>query len=413
MRIQVIIIGAGASGLMAAITAARRGAHVYVIEHKEKAGKKIYATGNGKCNFTNLVQSKECYRSDDLDEACKTLKLFDVNQTLHFFEEIGIKMKERKGYCYPNSEQASSIVLALMLECQRLSVSFCYEEDFLELRKIKSGYEVITNHNRYEADNVILAMGGCASKVHGSDGSGISLAGKLGLNVVKPLPALVALKASDKFVKQLSGVRMEVSVSLFINNKQKTVESGEIIFTDYGISGIPIFQISRFASKALEQNQKVDIKLDLLPEFNQRETEKLLQKRFEMKERTFEECLNGLFHSKLNFNLLKLNRIQPTVQIKMVKDNKNAMLQELAQSIKEFTLHIIGTNPFEQAQVSCGGVKLTEIDPNTMECRKYKGLYLVGELLDVDGTCGGYNLQWAWTSGFVAGNNVNINQKVK
>ncbi len=404
MDYDVIIIGAGASGLMAAIAAARGGSSVLMLERKEKAGKKILATGNGKCNFTNLEQNPECYRSNDSAFAMKVLSCFDVQKTLLFFEELGIYPKERDGYYYPNSEQAASILQVLQMECERLGVRIRYNEKAVKIRK--PDYTVVTeapDHSQYtyHSDKLILAAGGCASPQLGSDGSGYQLAKELGHTILQPLPALVQLKSPNKNCKTVSGVRTAAKVTAMADGKTLSEETGEVIFTDYGISGIPVLQVSRFIAKALADGRKTCLKLDFLKEIPQVDILPLLKKRIKHNPKlTYEEMLVGLLNHKLNYILIKEAGSDPTTPVNRVTDQE---LESFVHQIKGFELSINATNSFENAQVCAGGVSTAQIDPISMESLLHKGLYFTGELIDVDGTCGGYNLQWAWSSGYLAG----------
>jgi len=396
---DVIIIGAGASGLIAAIAAARQGSQVLVIERKEKAGKKILATGNGKCNFTNMTQKPECYRSDDSAFPMKVLSCFNIDKTIELFKELGIYPKNRDGYLYPNSEQALSVVQVLVMECERLKVEFRYNETVKEIKK--PDFTVITNHQTYKGIKLVLATGGCASPQLGSDGSGFALAKQLGHTIIKPIPALVQLKSPEKCCKTASGVRVMANIKLFSGERILEEENGEILFTDYGISGIPIMQVSRFAGKALDRGEKVYLKLDFIHELTHEALLNLLQQRIlQHPDKNIEEMMIGLFNHKLSFIIL--NRTKLDIY-KKSKQLTNLELKELVKNIKGFILLINGTNSFENAQVCAGGVSTKEIHETTMESKRYKNLYLIGEVVDVDGTCGGYNLQWAWSSGYVAG----------
>lgn len=416
MDYDIIIIGAGASGLVAAISAARsRGnikqgssSKILVIEQKDRAGKKILATGNGKCNFTNLLQLPECYRSDDSTFATKVLSNFDVHKTITFFEELGIYPKERNGYLYPNSEQASSVVDVLLIECKRLNIDIIYNEKVISIRKpyytveTKPVQAVEDNFTRkYSCRCLILSTGGCASPKLGSDGSGYVLSQSLGHSLIKPLPALVQLKASNKFCKRVSGVRSIAKVSAYCGDIQLASEKGEIIFTDYGISGIPIMQISRFISKAIDRDQIVKLRVDFLPELSETALVELINSRIVINsDKTIEQLLIGLLNNKLSYIIILEAGLQPEKACgKLTKTE----IIKLINRIKSLELHITGTNSFDSAQVSAGGIPTDEINPDTMESKIRSNLYLTGELVDVDGTCGGYNLQWAWSSGYVAG----------
>ncbi len=399
MDYEVIIIGAGASGLTAAVAAARQGSSVLVIEQKDKAGKKILATGNGKCNFTNTFQKPECYRSDDSAFAMKVLSCFDVGKTIQFFRELGIYPKNREGYLYPNSEQAASMVQVLLMECERLKVAFCYGEAVKEIRK--PDYTVVTETFTCRAEALILATGGCASPQLGSDGSGYQLAESLGHRIIKPLPALVQLKSPVKFLKTISGVRTVTAVSAHSGKKVLAREEGEVLFTDYGISGIPVLQLSRYVAKALDRGEKVQLLLDFMPELTREELEELMkQRRVQNPHKNLEEMMIGLYNHKLSYIMIKEAGLEVTKSAPKVTDEE---IRRLVYQMKEFLLPVCATNTFENAQVTAGGAATGELNEKTLESKLHRRLYLTGELVDVDGTCGGYNLQWAWSTGYLAG----------
>ncbi|HHX12250.1 MAG TPA: aminoacetone oxidase family FAD-binding enzyme, partial [Clostridiales bacterium] len=337
MKYDVIIIGAGASGLMAAIAAGRNGSSVLVIEHKDKAGKKILATGNGKCNYTNLLQEDQCYRSDDSLFPQKVLKLFNTDKTIEFFKELGIYPKERNGYLYPNSEQSTSVVQVLLMECRRLGVTFNYNEKII--RFTKPNFTLITDHGTYYGKKLILATGGCASSKHGSDGSGYDYAKFFGHSIIKPLPALVQLKSSDKFRKTISGVRIVGNIKAFGNDKAIAEEIGEVVFTDYGISGIPIMQISRFVAKALDKKNNVKLKIDFLSDKTKNEVLDILKYRITYgKGKSVEEMMVGLFNNKLSYVMILKTNIDPA----MICDKlEHKDLEKLVDNIKQFTMAII------------------------------------------------------------------------
>ena len=399
--LKVIVIGGGASGLMSAIWAARNHCKVTILEQKDKLGKKILATGNGKCNYTNYVQNPSCYRGSNNQEAMKVYETFDVNRTIEFFEELGIYPKERNGYVYPNSGQAASILDVLVLEAKRLGIEMVCNAKVTDVKKQKGYFSVTAAGRTYQGDHVILTTGGCASQKLGSDGSGYPIAKAFGHQIMKPLPALVQLKSNAKYLKTISGVRCDAAITLLVDSKKVTAEKGEILFANYGISGIPVMQVSRFASSALDGGKKVELSIDFLPDLSYQQLIEQMERRIENgKNRTTEELFIGLLNHKLTYILLKEVGIDPEVLSSKVR--KEAW-KKLTNQMKSFTMKITDTNGFENAQTCTGGVPLLEIDCNTMESKKTKGLFFAGELLDVDGTCGGYNLQWAWSSGYVAG----------
>ena len=400
---QVIVAGGGASGMAAAIMAARKGSQVTILEHMDRVGKKLLSTGNGRCNLTNLKMGKECYRSDQKGFPMKVLERFGVKETLAFFEGIGVLTKDKNGYVYPNSEQAAAVLDLLRLELGRLGVKIILgcQVKRIGRNRIREGFLAETSLGDFEGAAVILASGSRAAAFTGSDGSGYELVRQLGHRVIVPLPALVQLRCEGKYFKQLAGVRCEAKVFLYSGAKRLAWDQGEVQLTDYGISGIPVFQVSRFASRALYGKQPVRAVVDFLPTMDTDSARVFLQQR--RKRLGHLKCgdfLTGILHKKLAAVLLKLTGISAEQEAGMVPEDQ---WERLLVKIKAFDAIVTGTNSFEQAQVCCGGVDTREICPDNLESRLIPGLYIVGELLDVDGICGGYNLQWAWSTGCLAG----------
>ncbi len=401
---DIVIVGGGASGLMAAIVAARRGRSVSIIEYKERVGKKILATGNGRCNYTNSYMDISCFRSDNINFASSVLEDFSYNDTINFFMDLGIYPRDINGYIYPNSQQALAVREVLELEALYLGVDIICDIKVEHIKKNCEHFFLITNHGDYEAKKVVLATGGSASKNLGSDGSGFKLAKELGHKIIKPLPALVQLRTDDSNFKMIAGVRSQAYIELYIDDKLASTESGELQFTQYGVSGIPVFQISRYASKALDKSKKVSLKIDLLHDLDWKATMDLLEKRILINTyKNIEEIFYGLFNNKFILYILKKSGIYSKLEAKKISKGQ---LISLVNMIKNFEVNIIETNPFDSAQVTCGGIDTTQVSKRTMESKLVAGLYFSGEILDVDGTCGGYNLQWAWSSGFLAGSYV-------
>lgn len=411
---HIVIVGAGASGLMAAITAARHGVKVTVLEHTSKIGKKIELTGNGKCNFTNAVQAPACYRTNDIEQAATVLDSFSHMETLRFFKELGIYPKNKNGYFYPASGQATSILDVLRMEAEYRKVKFACNIKISSIEKKADKFFIHTEGYTYEADKVILATGSMAAPATGSDGTGYELAKKAGHHLLKPLPALVPLKSKDKRLQSLAGLRAEAEVHIFkcqvavsSSDTEKdrlellASDKGEVQFVQNAISGIPTFQVSRFAVGALEQKETVLMKIDFMPDFSTEGLYGLMdQRRKECSYKTLSELLIGLFHKKLIKVLIETAGLKEKIKADQVDREE---LMRLAVTIKNLEFEITGSGLFEQAQACSGGVPLSEIEVPSMESKIKPGLYFAGELLDVDGACGGYNLQWAWSSGYCAG----------
>lgn len=380
----VIIIGGGASGLVGAIMAARNGAKVTILEHNEKPGKKIAATGNGKCNLTNLHMTVDAFRGEYTQIVADIFEQFSMENTINFFQELGVFFTKKGDYLYPRSGQAASVTELLCMEAKNLGVKIKTKEHVTGLKRKQGIWSVQTESWHYDADAVIVAAGSCASNISGADGSGYELARNLGHKIIKPLPALTALKCKGKSYSGWAGVRIDGKASLFINGDFLCSESGELQLTEYGISGIPIFQLSRYAVRALEERKQVMVALDFLPEMSREDFHIHLEKRRKnCPYKNEKELLVGLFPEKL---------------IKILCSRTN-----LEEAVKNFSLEISSGMPFEQAQVCSGGVCVDEINYETLESKIQKGLFFAGEILDIDGICGGYNLQWAWSSGAVAG----------
>ena len=400
---NVIIVGGGASGLVAAISAARNGVNVTIIEQKDRLGKKILSTGNGKCNLTNEYMELECFRGDDTSIVSNILDQFGYKETCDFFESLGVILKNRQGYIYPISDQATTILDVLCMEVEHLNVKVVLNESVASISRNKKGFTVKTSSSTYYGESVILATGGKASPVLGSDGSGYGIAKSFGHKISPVVPALVQLQGKGNFFKSISGVRTNATVSIYVDGDLQGKDTGELQLTNYGISGIPVFQISRYAAKALHQKKSVKAEIDFLPTLSMEELSSYIEQRKQFhSHKKIGEFFVGMFHSKLIDLFLKIAKVDSKTYVKDVTERQWQIILKL---IKSFFVEIEGTNPFEQAQVCAGGVKTTEINADTLESLLENDLYLTGELLDVDGICGGYNLQWAWATGFIAGKN--------
>lgn len=399
--ITVAVVGGGASGMMAAITASQNGAKVILIEHKDRLGKKILSTGNGRCNFTNIHQEPVCYHSDNPDFPWKVIQQFNARSVISFFLQLGVYSKNRNGYIYPNSDQASAVLDALRMEVDRLGIAVQTGVECQEIRPGRKGFNILADGEIIRADRVILCTGSKAAPSTGSDGSGYRLAKKLGHRIVPVLPALVQLRCKEKFFKSIAGVRADGRVSLWVDGQCIAADRGELQITNYGISGIPVFQVSRYAAELLYEQKEVKAVLDFMPDFTEEQMTAFLRTRASARpEKSAEQFLIGLFHRKLSDLWIKLSGIPRDKTAGKLNDME---LGRITAMVKAFTVSVTETNSFEQAQVCRGGVDTAEVNPETMESKYVPGLYFAGELLDVDGMCGGYNLSFAWASGYIAG----------
>ena len=369
----IAIIGGGASGMMAAIFAARKGAKVLLLEQNDRLGKKILVTGNGRCNYTNTYQDASCYRSEQPDFITRVLDQFPAEKVITFFRELGIYPKDRNGYLYPFSDQASAVRDVLEQEVYRLGVDVRTGISCTGIQKTNERFSLQTSQGSLTVDQVILCNGSKAAPSTGSDGSGYALAKQLGHQIIPVLPALCALHCTGKHFRAIAGVRAQGKVSLFVNSELTAADTGELQLTAYGISGIPVFQISRYASKALYEQKEVVAMLDFLPEYSVDEVKILLKERANRQpEKTAEQFFTGLFHEKLAAVWLKFTKIKKE---KLCGDFTDADIQRLSWMIKEFKSPVIKTNSYEQAQICCGGVNTTQINPETMESRLVQALF--------------------------------------
>lgn len=412
MIYDVIVIGGGASGMMAAITAARNGKTVCIIESEERLGRKILATGNGKCNMTNMAVDASCYRSDSLTEdgtdnsIMNVIRRFDNKAVIDFFREEGLLVREREGYVYPYSEQAASVLDTLRRALKGYHAEAECGCQVIKLRPFRQnamqdgGFEIFARQRKdkeeayterhFQGKRLILATGSPAGLKSSESGAGLKIAEQFGHHVIKYKPALVQLICGERFFKEISGVRAKGTVALTVNGKTAAKDGGELQFTDYGISGIPVFQISRYAVRALDgPGQRVEAVIDLMPEYDIAALSGYIKSQTEKNPGIpLAELLTGLVNKKLMALLIRLS---------------GGSQSRLAGLIKEFRLTVTGSKGIENAQVCQGGIMLKEVELTGMESKLEKGLFFCGEMLDVDGICGGYNLQWAWSSGHLAG----------
>lgn len=452
-KTTVAVIGGGAAGMMAAIEAARAGAIVTLIEKNPQLGKKLAMTGNGRCNYTNLDMSDRIggkFRGFHPEFAAPALDALPPEAVLDWFRAIGVEPRFRGSYVYPNSDQASAVVDALREELHRLSVKVHYNAEVKNIQRIEkdAGYFMIQcTDATVKADRVILAAGSKAAPKTGSNGDGYFIARKLGHTIVPYVPALCGIRCAGDAFRALAGIRTEAALELSVDGRCVDREAGELQLVDYGISGIPVFQLSRYAAYALQEGKKAAVYINFLPGFTEAgaavrnskrassasgistievsaaknaqnaraevsccaakaEDPKDLavqlyrQRQERLAGRKMESFFTGLLHQKLGQLLLRMASVRPELPVAELSEKQ---LRSLASLSVRFKAECVEMNGFLQAQVVAGGVDTTEVDPGTMASRLVPGLYFAGEVLDIDGICGGYNLQWAWASGFVAG----------
>ncbi len=405
-RKNVIVVGGGASGIMAAITARREGACVTILEKNPRIGKKILATGNGRCNFTNINSDLTYYHGNNPEFAKSALSEFTVNDTITFFEELGIAHKvENLGKVFPMSDQASSFLDVFLYELNRLGINVVCDANVKNIIPGKGKFSLrLDNGKTYSADRVILAAGGKAMPSSGSDGNGYELAKNLGHKITDVFPALVQIMLEGTFFKRIDGVKFVGTAEIIHKNKSIVKDRGDILFTNYGVSGPPILQISRKAGEYLQKGQEASVKISIIDSMTKEELQRLINKRFQQgPDKSVEFSLVGLINKRLIPVVLTEAGIR---DLKLpVRELSYKEQEKIADILTDWRIKIRGTKGWASAQVTAGGVDTRDIIPETLESKKVKGLYFAGELIDIDGQCGGFNLQWAWSSGFVAGRN--------
>ena len=404
---KIIIIGGGVAGLTAAIKAKKDNNEVIVLEKNNNCLKKLLLTGNGHCNYYNDNFSYMHYYSDN-DSLLKNIINEDSKKILEsFYDEIGLVPRIKNGYYYPSSNQAYAFFNAILKEAEIKGVKIINNINVLDVIK-KDKYIIETDKDKYEADILLIATGSKACPKTGSIGDGYQLALSLGHSVNKVYPALVQLTSDSKWLKELDGVRTDAKVTLLKDNKAFKEEIGELQFTNYGLSGICIFNLSLLASKYCSDN-KIEVSINLLNNLNVNTKEdayKLLEERNnKLKERSINELLEQLLNYKIVNTIFKLLKIDNNIKI---NDISKKDLNNLLEKLIEFRFIITGSKDYNNAQVCGGGIPLTELDSNFKSIIN-DNLYFIGELVDVTGECGGYNISFAVLSGIKAGLSIGDN----
>ena len=401
MEQNLAIVGGGAAGLCGAVWAARCGvfSRITILERGPRVGRKLLATGNGRCNLTNRFFAEKNYHGKAPEFTRTAFRRFGLQETLDFFESLGLLFhEEENGKLYPRSLQAASVLDALRLEAEQLGVETLCDTEVTGIRRNQNGFTLLLNGaQKMSAAFVLMAAGGPASPKLGGTDSGCRLLQNLGHTVVPFLPSIVQLKTDTAPIKPLTGIKFQGTASLYLGNKLLRSESGEVLFTDYGLSGPPVLQLSCTATHL----KSPEIALDFFPEYEEKKLLGLLYQRMYVRPDTLlENFLLGLLHKRLGQTLLKSAGISPLSR--RADSLTHQELAALCKNLKGWRLPVTGTMGLANAQVTAGGADTAGFDPDTLESKLVPGLYACGEVLDIDGDCGGFNLQWAWSSAMLA-----------
>ena len=392
---KILIIGGGASGMMAALSAAENPENrVTLLERQNRVGRKLLATGNGRCNLTNADIALSRYPGGG-SFASNALRRFSKDDTLAFFANLGLyTVTDDTGRCYPLSDQANSVVDVLRFSLEQAGVATVTSCDVIEAKKTRSGFSVTAADGQtFTADRLIVTAGGCAGKGLGGTKSGYRLLEQLGHHVTALHPSLVQIK-TEPAPKSLKGVRADAKITV----KGAGESAGEVQFTDFGISGPAAFDVSRTVSLS---ESAATLLLDFMRDYSEETLLARLQDRAARFPRLpAEQLLIGMLNTRLGQVLLKHAEIPRETPL---SDLTEAQLKTVAHTLKYYPMTAVGVLGMDHAQVTAGGVYTDEFRADTLESRIVPGLFAAGEVLDVDGDCGGFNLQWAWSSGYVAG----------
>ncbi len=402
---EVLVIGGGAAGMMAAIIAAREGAKVTLFEKNEKLGKKLFITGKGRCNLTNGCDSEAFFDnvSSNKKFMYSSFYSFDNFQVMAFFEELGLPLKEERGErIFPVSDHSSDVTKALEKELRRLQVKVLLNQEVVRLNYRDSRFQaLVTKEREYQGDACIIATGGRSYESTGSTGDGYKFAQAMKLNVVTPRPALVGLEVREPWVSLLQGLSLKNVQGTFLKGtKALYSEFGEMLFTQYGISGPIVLSGSSVCSKQLSQ-QELTFALDLKPALSKEQLDKRILREFESGlNKQFKNVITTLFPAKLIPIVLSEGPIRGE---QVVHEITKEQRLELVSFIKDVRMTVTRPRPFKEAIITAGGVDVKELNPSTMAIKKISGLYFAGEVIDVDALTGGFNLQIAWSTGYLAG----------
>ena len=399
---DVVIIGGGASGIVSSIFAKKKNNKVVILERNDKVLKKLLMTGNGRCNYMNESYSTKNYHSEDIDIVDKIISSDKIEMVKDFFEDLGVVPKIKNGYYYPYSNQALTIKNMLEEKAISMGVDIRYNSLVTDVCKEDDKFVILCNDEKITCDKLVIATGSCAYPKTGSDGSGYKFLSNFDIDMVEVVPALVQLTSDFKYLKDWDGVRSDVRLELFEDDKYIDTEEGEIQLTNYGISGICTFNLSHYVTRGIK-NHKYTMSINFVPFIETLITPWMDNYAKNNSDKCIYKLLEGFLNTKLIDIILKVSNIDGN---SYYKDLDNDTKLVLCKNLRGLKINIIGTKSFDSSQICSGGVKLTEIDPNTFELKKIKNLYVTGELLDMNGNCGGYNLTTCWISGILSGKSI-------
>lgn len=394
---NIYIVGGGPSGMLLSILIKRKKPdyNVTILERNDRVGKKLLATGNGRCNYTNVSVKPENFHSSNEEFPMKIIKKLDNEKTIELLKTIGIyPIAESDGRVFPLSLQGSSVLDLLRIAMDNYGVERILGEKIDSVAKIGERF-ILQGENQYMADKVVIATGGLALPASGSDGIGYRIAKTFGHNIIDQYPTIVQLKSDYERMRALKGVRINTEATLYVEGQPVLTKRDDVLFTDYGLSGPAILDLSRKAIENLNKNKRVEIGINLIG-IPKEEIEKMVSERVKNLDNiTAEEFFIGIINKKLIQSLLNM------VQLKGRNKISESDIVKISDVLSDFRLNITGFKGFKDAQSTTGGVDTTELNEKTLESKLVSGLYFIGEVIDVDGDCGGYNLQWAWSSAYV------------
>ncbi len=405
---RIGIIGGGPAGMLLSVLLKKQRPDLAVdlYERNERVGKKLLATGNGRCNYTNVSLEANNFHSENSDFPMEVVSKFNNQDAIELLKTFGIyPISEADGRVFPLSLQGSAVLDFLRLAMERYGVNIILEEKIDRVKKVGPGF-VLEGKKNYKADLVVVATGGMALPSSGSDGIGYRIAKDFGHRIIEPGPTIVQLESDYQRIKALKGVRINTWASLYVDKKKVDEKFGDVLFTDYGLSGPAIMDLSRKSIEALKQNKKVEISINLIG-LPKDEVKQMIKDRAENLEGiSFENFLLGIVNKKLIISIVNQYKLLYNKDYEeQIRCNTN-FVHAMTEILTDFRMNISGYKGFAFAQATTGGVDTRKIDPRSLESKIINGLYFIGEVLDVDGDCGGYNLQWAWSSAYIAAKNI-------